>query len=219
MTDSGTTVDLARTERAALADTLAALGPGRPTLCDGWTTGDLLAHLLVRERRPDAAVGILLPAASSWTERAMAAMRRRPWTAQLDEFRAGPPLWNPMGWGPLDRLTNSVEMFVHHEDALRGGEDWSARELDEPTRAAVTELLRSPVLRSAWRAAPGGVTVRLTDGPTEQVLALRSGPDVVEITGGVADVVLWAAGRRHVEVALDGPPDAVAALTSASRGR
>ena len=43
---------LARTERAALADLLVELGPNEPTLCQGWTTADLLVHLQVRERRP-----------------------------------------------------------------------------------------------------------------------------------------------------------------------
>lgn len=214
-----TAVNLARTERAALADTLAALGPARPTLCEGWTTGDLLAHLLVRERRPDASVGILLPFAAGYTKKVMDGTREHGWTEQIAQFRSGPPAWNPMGWGALDRIANSLEMFVHHEDARRGGPDWTARELDAPTRAAVVDLLRSPLLRGAFRKAPGGVTVRITDGPAEQLVAVKPGPDVVEITGGAADVVLWAVGRSHVQVELTGPDAAVAALTAAARGR
>jgi len=34
-------------------------GPDAPTLCSGWTTGDLAAHLVLREHRPDAAAGVL----------------------------------------------------------------------------------------------------------------------------------------------------------------
>ena len=47
-------MNLAKSERAALADLFVTLGPDQPTLCEGWDTKDLLVHLLVRERRPDA---------------------------------------------------------------------------------------------------------------------------------------------------------------------
>ncbi|MEV4089519.1 maleylpyruvate isomerase N-terminal domain-containing protein, partial [Nonomuraea fuscirosea] len=40
----------ARGERAALCDLLDRLGPDEPTLCAGWTTADLAAHLAIRER-------------------------------------------------------------------------------------------------------------------------------------------------------------------------
>src|SRR5690349_11008507 len=52
--------NFARTERAALCDLLVTVGPDAPTLCEGWTTRDLAAHLAVRDRRPDAAAGIVL---------------------------------------------------------------------------------------------------------------------------------------------------------------
>src|SRR3954452_12509995 len=45
-------------ERRELADLLDRLGPGAPTLCEGWDTAHLAAHLVVRERRPDAMVGL-----------------------------------------------------------------------------------------------------------------------------------------------------------------
>src|SRR5262245_9679824 len=41
-----------RRERAALCDLLDRVGPDRPTLCEGWTTNDLAAHLWVRESDP-----------------------------------------------------------------------------------------------------------------------------------------------------------------------
>nr|BFE88977.1 hypothetical protein GCM10020093_115780 [Planobispora longispora] len=55
----------ARAERAALSDLFARLGPDAPTLCEGWTTFDLAAHLVLRERRLDAAPGIAL---SPWPD-------------------------------------------------------------------------------------------------------------------------------------------------------
>ena len=32
---------------------LKDLGPNQPTLCEGWRTADLAAHLVLREHRPD----------------------------------------------------------------------------------------------------------------------------------------------------------------------
>ena len=41
-------------ERLALCALLDKSGPDAPTLCEGWTTGDLAAHLVLREHRPAA---------------------------------------------------------------------------------------------------------------------------------------------------------------------
>ena len=54
--------DVAAAERAALLDLLERLGPDAPTLCEGWATHDLAAHLVVRERRPVAGPGYVFPA-------------------------------------------------------------------------------------------------------------------------------------------------------------
>ena len=35
-------------------------GPDEPTLCEGWNTRDLAAHLVLRESRPDAALGVVV---------------------------------------------------------------------------------------------------------------------------------------------------------------
>jgi len=57
----GDEVSVARRERAALVETLLGAGPDAPTLCEGWRTRDLAAHLVIREHRLDAAPGILIP--------------------------------------------------------------------------------------------------------------------------------------------------------------
>ena len=69
----------AKRERLLLADLLEAEGPDAPTLCEGWRTRDLAAHVVVRERRPDAAGGILIKQLAPRLERVMA------------EFAEGPP--------------------------------------------------------------------------------------------------------------------------------
>jgi uncharacterized protein (TIGR03083 family) len=65
-----------RAERLALGTLLAETGPDAPTLCAGWTTGDLVAHLVIRERRLDAGPGVVVPALSGYTERVQGGVLR-----------------------------------------------------------------------------------------------------------------------------------------------
>ena len=54
-----TPTSLVSQQRISLAELLLEVGPDAPTLCEGWTARDLVAHLVIREGRPDAAIGIL----------------------------------------------------------------------------------------------------------------------------------------------------------------
>ena len=60
----------AQLERHALADTMLAVGPDAPTLCDPWRVRDLAAHLILRETRPDLAAGMFVPRLQARLERA-----------------------------------------------------------------------------------------------------------------------------------------------------
>ena len=84
----------AQAERQALCDTALRIGPDAPTLCDGWTVKDLLAHLAMRERRPEA-VGILLPQARDLAERTRARYALRPFEDLVDMVRRGPHEFSP----------------------------------------------------------------------------------------------------------------------------
>ena len=219
---------LARTERAALADLLAELGPDQPTLCEGWTTADLLVHLQVRERRPDAVLGMFLPALAGRLARVSDEYRRRPWDEQVEALRSGPPAYSPLGWGPMDDKANSMEMFIHHEDARRGQPDWQPRQLDEATRDQLIAASTSFLALRGLRKVGVPTTARLTDEPsgTPRPLVLVAtktweafgGPaGGVVISGGIADILLWLSGRSAVEIAFDGDPAAVAAVQAGER--
>lgn len=206
-------MSLARTERSALADLLAQLGPDKPTLCEGWDTGDLLAHLLVRDRRPDAAAGMFVKPLSGHLDSTMADYRRKPWATQLDLLRAGPPAWNPTGWGKLDELTNSSEFFIHHEDARRGESGWQPRDLDAESTNELTKIIASPAMRLSVRGLPCGVTARLPDG--REFVLKKSEPGVV-VTGEPGELLLWAFGRDECAVELSGD-EATLAVVQAHR--
>ena len=119
---------LAHSGRVRLCDLLIERGEAAPTLCEGWLTRDLAAHLFVRERRPAAMPGILLGGRlSKLTNRSMAAaLRRYGYAGLVAKVRAGPPLL----WRPLDDLVNLVEYFVHTEDVRRASPDFAPR--DDP---------------------------------------------------------------------------------------
>jgi uncharacterized protein (TIGR03085 family) len=220
---------LARTERAALADLLVELGPDQPTLCDGWTTADLLVHLQVRERRPDAVLGMFLPPLAGWMAKVSAGYRQRPWDEQIEALRSGPPSYSPLGWGPVDDKANSMEMFIHHEDARRGQPDWQPRELDADTRAQLIPMSTSFLALRSLRKVGIPVTARLTDEPgaTPRPIVLVQGKTReavgepaggVVISGGIADLLLWLSGRSAVHLEFEGDPASVAAVQACERG-
>ena len=207
------TMGLATRERAALADYLQDVGPDRPTLCEGWTTGDLLAHLLIRERRPDGAIGLLIPAFAGHSDRVRREQRARPWEEQIADFRR-PPIWSPLGWGPIDELANGGEFFIHHEDARRGEPGWTTRTLDRATADAVAALVTSRVMKLRLRRCPVGLTAVM---PGRRAVLLHPGETVAQLHGEPGEVLLWIAGRSAVELKVQGDPVAVRAAEGFAR--
>jgi len=207
-----------RDERLALADLLEEKGPDAPTLCAGWTTGDLAAHLVLRESRPDAAAGVMGGPLSGYTARAQDRLKGRMSFSELvAAFRNGPPRFSPFALPRLDEAANTVEYFVHHEDVRRGDGDWSPRDLDPQLADALWGRLKSGA-RFFVRAAPVGVELARDEGAVDgsgagvgpfRVTAKRTAP-LVTVSGRPGELTLWAFGRvtaSHVE--LDGPKAAI----------
>src|SRR5215468_5331792 len=85
-------VSYASDERAALCALLDETGPDAPTLCEGWTTLDLAAHLVLREHRPDAGMGVLGGPLAGHTARVQRKMTGRvPYSRLVQIIRDGPP--------------------------------------------------------------------------------------------------------------------------------
>ncbi|MDY7087776.1 MAG: TIGR03085 family metal-binding protein [Actinomycetota bacterium] len=147
----------AQRERRLLADLLLRLGPDQPTLCEGWTTRDLAAHLVVRDRRPDAAAGLLVRPLHEHGERVRRRTAARPYEQVVHELRT-PPWWSPVSNPLTDEPANTIEFFVHHEDARRGQPDWEPRELEPGLEAALWRNVRLTG-KLALRRAHVAVTV------------------------------------------------------------
>lgn len=207
-------MSVATDERAALCDLLDELGPDQPTLCEGWRTRDLAAHLVVREHRPDAAPGILLSAFAGHTKRVQDGYARRPWRELVDLVRNGPPVWWPTRIPAVDKLVNSIELFVHHEDVRRGQEGWTPREPDARRDAALWAGLKRAGKMTLRRTPVGLVLAR----PGGESIVVKRGPSTVTVTGEPGELLLFAFGRDAARVEFDGEQSAIAAVQGLSRG-
>jgi uncharacterized protein (TIGR03085 family) len=209
---------LARIERDALCATFVDVGPQAPTLCSPWSAADLAAHLVVRDRRPDLAPGIWLPALAARTERGMREYAAKPWPELVDLVRSGPPVWSPARVPSVDDTVNFVELFVHHEDVLRGDEaPGPRRELSTRETAAVWKALTRSA-RLMFRRSPVGVVLETPQGQRVQARAQTDG-DTVVVRGAPAELLLAAYGRRRVaELEEVGDHAAVQALWAAPTG-
>jgi len=204
-------------ERVALVEILRAVGPDAPTLCEGWTTRDLLAHLLVRERRPDAVPGLVFGPLASYT----AGVQKRllsstTWEDMVELFASGPPLYSV--FKVLDPVASIHEMFVHHEDVRRAQTGWEPRQLDARTVAAVRRrvaVISRAGMSKSMAAVPARLTMRTPDGQT--VVTVGKGSPVT-VTGEPLELLLFAFGRDAVRVDFAGDDDVVAAVRAAKRG-
>lgn len=210
------TTNFARTERHALCDAFEELGPDAPTLCEGWQAKDLAAHLVVRERRPDLAVGMVLPPLAGRLERGMDSLAEGPWVPLVDLVRAGPPAWSPTRLDVVDRNVNTVEFVVHHEDLLRGdGTRGPRREVSPELERVIWAALRRTA-RLMFRKATVGVVLT---APGFGSVTAHQGEDPVVLTGSPVELLLTAYGRGHAaEVTREGDPDKLAALDEAELG-
>ncbi|HEY2057961.1 TIGR03085 family metal-binding protein [Amycolatopsis sp. NBC_01480] len=205
---------LAVDERQALSALFEEVGPDAPTLCEGWATRDLAAHLIVREHRLDASPGIMLPALAGYTKRVQDQYAAKPWAELVDEVRRGPAWYWPMAIGPLNELTNGGEFLVHHEDVRRAQPGWEPRPADPSRDEAAWRLARQSA-KLNLRKSPVGVELKTTDGRSALV---KAGSPVVTVTGDPVDLVLFVFGRDAVHLTFEGDESAVARLQGLRRG-
>jgi uncharacterized protein (TIGR03085 family) len=186
-------------ERRELADLLDALGPGAPTICAGWDTAHLAAHVVVRDRRPDALLGFGVEQAgvggplATWPHRLEDRLREStPYAVVVDRARSGPPSWSPLAWPPVARVLNTTEFAIHHEDVRRAQPEWAPRILP---RADQDTLWAAAALFARRAAGRRGLVLRRSDVPGVDKTFGSGGRTV---TGEPMELLLWAAGRRDV---------------------
>jgi uncharacterized protein (TIGR03085 family) len=206
-------------ERRELCDLFGDLGPDAPTCCEGWTTLDLAAHLVVRERKPLAAPGILLGGRfQALLDRATAKVVAQGYDAVVEKVRNGPPI-GPFAVPGLRTLINLNEYVVHHEDVRRANGMGPRTDRADLQDALWGLLRRGAALQ--LRSVRKQLTVRLARPAGQQAgddVSVGSGPEVT-VTGDPVELVLYLMGRKAVaQVDLAGDPAAVAVLQAASLG-
>jgi uncharacterized protein (TIGR03085 family) len=217
-------VSYSREERLALCALFDETGPDAPTLCEGWTTGDLAAHLVLRERRPDAAAGVAGGPLAGYTARVQRRLRQRiPFPELVRIIRSGPPHLSVMALPGMDERVNAVEFFVHHEDVRRAADGWEPRALGSGESDMLWGRLR--MARFMLRKAPVGVELARDDvGPATHNpdgapyrITARNATPAVTVVGSPAELTLWVMGRRAAaRVRMDGIQAAVTKLSEAN---
>jgi uncharacterized protein (TIGR03085 family) len=200
-----------RAERLLLADLLAEVGPDRPTLCTGWTTHDLAAHLVTRDRVARSGPGLVIPALHGITERAERATGQAHTFPELVElFRTGPGWWHPSRLRRFDDATNGEEFYVHYADVDRAVPGFVPRRVEPAVRDKIWSALRL-LGRTGYRRSAAEVVAERTDTGARRVL--RRGSQTVVIAGLPEELLLHAFGRRSAaQVELQGDPAAIASL-------
>jgi uncharacterized protein (TIGR03085 family) len=199
----------AQQERQAICDLFVELGPDAPTLCEGWTTSDLAAHLVVRERRPDSGPGIVWPPLAAYTDRVRRSEKaHHPWPKLIERVRQGPPRL----LRPVDVAMNTVEFFIHVEDVRRAQPQWEPRPLPDGLADAL------------WaRVGPRALAKRV---PATIVISSPGRPDKVAGTGArlvlqgdPGELIIFGAGRqRAARVEITGDDALASQLRTAALG-
>lgn len=204
----------ARSERVGLADALLAAGPDAPTLCAGWTAHDLAAHVVLRERDPVAAAGIVVKPLSGWTHQRQKRLARSDFAKLVDQLRH-PPVWSSISNPLTDEAFNLFEMYIHHEDVRRAQPKWRPRALDPALEKALWDRVRR-TSRLALRRFRAAVVL---EWPEHGRSAAGAGGPEVCVSGRPGELTLFLSGRQTVaDVTVTGPEEVVERLKRARLG-
>jgi len=194
------------------------VGPDAPTLCTGWNTAVLAAHLVSRES--SLLAGAFGPALAPAGNRAMARALRRSFAENVHRFRRGGMLSQT---GRLGEALHLLEFVVHREDVRRAQPHPGPQAndgADAVRGAAVFEQLRRHAGRLG-RTIPAGIGLLLRSS-RHGAIDVRRGPAVIVADGDPVDLALWLFGRTEASaVAIDlyGGPAKMLSLAEVSLRR
>jgi uncharacterized protein (TIGR03085 family) len=185
-------------ERRDLCDLLLELGPDAPTLCTGWTTADMAAHLVLREHF------------HRWSDAQRAAEKAKGLPVLVARLRAGAPLI-PWRIPRIRNVFNGLEYFIHHEDVRRANGRGPRPEMPE-LEALAWRMTGFSARRVARRIRPYSLELVRPDGSRR---VFGSGAHAT-LRGPATELLLYLSGRRSTAgITLEGDPGAVAAIERA----
>lgn len=190
-------MSFASRQRAALTDLLDELGPFAPTRCEGWRTQDLAAHLYVREHKLSALPGIGLERFAEKTSQVQnQVLHSMDYPHLVQEIRTP-------GWimRPLDKLVNTSEFFIHHEDVLRANDRSQVL-----TPKEQQELWPLVTVMARRVQAKAGDQLRITRTDTDLEKQIGAGDRIIHLRGLPSELLLHLTGRdSEVELIADPP--------------
>lgn len=211
--------------RNQLVSVLLRTGPGQPTLCEGWNTEHMVAHLVLRETRPDIAAGVVIPPLASRTDR-----KTEELAGQLTDGRSYMEAVEKFGSAnapqrrneTVDYGMNFAEYVIHREDVLRGSPASTEMNGAESRIEGEDERIWKTIGSQGKMFAkdyPDGLTVVGTDddgepafgsktlrepsassrvsGLVQKVVKAPSTGEHVTITGTPLEILLYLFGRRE----------------------
>lgn len=207
-TETRNPVTIIAEERRNLLQVLHEANPTDPTLCEGWQTRHMVAHLLLRESQVITTLGIVVPFLAERTERKTAelaeTLRERPaYERAITEFGLLPGYFNLRRRKPeADRAINLIEYFVHIEDVRRACHGWEPRELHSDTREYIWKDLCSRARMMAGKNYPDGLVLEVPgDYPlVHTVLTPKPGKVATVLSGLPEELALYLFGREQAQV-------------------
>ena len=194
------TKELVATERATMVQTLKDAGPDAHTLCEGWQTRHMAAHLLLRESKPSVAAGIAVPPLADRTERITCELAesldsQRKYEGAVESFAN---LTGPLGIRTrkpsADAAMNVIEYFVHIEDIRRAQPEWEPRKVSREQQAYMWSVLTKRAKMMAGKHFPQGLVLKAPEFSPEQKTVVK-GKNPVTLTGEPGELVLYLFGR------------------------
>ena len=205
---------LADSERALLCDLFLRVGPHAPTLCAGWDTHHLAAHLVFRDGDTVRLVHVALSGSSEAAVEEL--VHSTDFTELVARVRTGPSPKSVFALPGVGRVTGTLEFFIHHEDVRRAGPRWTPRALSPAAQEDIWSPLRISA-RVLMRRSPVGVELARSDAHGSARGA--KGADAVVVRGLPSELALFAFGRGRVaRVEIDGSERGIAAMRAAAFG-
>ena len=165
-----------------------------PTLCEGWTTADLAAHLVIRERDACGDRARSRGMFGRYRTSCGSAKKAKGFAATVALVRSGPPRF-PWRVKRLRALLNLNEYFIHHEDVRLGQRDDPGRTDRADLDDAIWAVIAKTAALTGRRMKPFG----LDDGARAgESITIRAGENRAVLTGPPSEIAVYLAGRRAV---------------------
>lgn len=195
-------VQIIASERQQLVEYLREAGPHAATLCEGWQTRHMIAHLILRESKPFIAAGVIGGPLGAHTERETKALADTYTTAgaydtALFKFSKLHGYLHMRARNPkADCAMNLVEYFVHTEDVRRATDEWQPRQLPLEVESKIWQMLSKSARMVAGKKYRDGLILKAPGRSPLTITKPKAGKTAATLTGAPGELILHLFGRQ-----------------------